>query len=191
MVLSKRERYALIGTAVAVTVLAVDRLAVAPLLAWRSRTDDERAHLTSEWDRATALLARRDQVASHWRQMVASGMKSDPGEAESQVLHAVRDWAEEAGVSLSLLKPDRLAEKSPLPEIAFQAFGTGKMKAVARLLWRIQTAAIPLKVTEVLLSTHKEGTDDLSFQLRLSTVYATTQPAPASLAARSQPQGGL
>ncbi len=189
MVLSRRERYVLIATAAVVAVLALDRLAVSPLLARRAKTGAERDRLVSERDRANVLLARREQLAPRWRQMEATGLKSDAGEAESQILHAIRDWAEEAGVSLSLLKPDRLAEKSRLPEIAFQASGTGKMGSVARLLWRVQTATIPIKVTEIQLSARKEGVDDLSFQMRISTLYAPSRTAqvPAAVARSDRP----
>jgi hypothetical protein len=62
---------------------------------------------------------------------------------------------------------------------------------VARLLWRVQTATIPIKVTELQISARKEGTDDLSFQVRTSTVYAPPRSARATPAgARSNLSGG-
>jgi hypothetical protein len=183
MVLSRRERYVLIGTLVAVGALAADRLVMSPLLNRVNETQARRDNLLSELERAKTLLSYRHDLAPRWRQMVQTGMKNDPAEAESQVLHAIRDWAEESGLSLSLLKPDRLTEKTRLPEIGFQASGTGTMNGVARFLWRARTASIPIKVAEVQISARKEGTDDLSFQLRLSTVYAPARPATAATAA--------
>jgi len=182
MVLSRRERYIFIGTLLALGALALDRFVVSPLLEHRSSIEAQRADLSSELARAQMLTARRPEADSRWQEMVRAGMKNDPAEAESQILHAIRDWAEEAGLSLSLLKPDRMAGKTQLPEIAFQAAGTGNMKGVARLLWRIQTAAIPIKVTEAQISARKDGLDDLSFQLRVSTVYAPAQPAAVASA---------
>ncbi|MFH1731061.1 MAG: hypothetical protein ABIF82_05335 [Planctomycetota bacterium] len=185
MVLTRRERYIFIGTFLALGVLALDRLALSPLLEHRSAIEAQRASLSAELARARTLMAHRSEMDPRWREMVRAGMKSDPAEAESQVLHAIRDWAEEAGLVLLLLKPDRLTEKPRLPEIVFQAAGTGNMRGVVRLLWRIQTAAIPVKATEMQISARKDGLDDLSFQLRISTVYA---PSPAAIVAAANPR---
>lgn len=187
MVLSRRERYIFIGTLLALGLLALDRLALSPLLEHRSAIEAQRASLSVELARARTLMTRHSDMDPRWREMVRAGMKSDPAEAESQVLHAVRDWAEEAGLALSLLKPDRLPEKTRLPEIVFQAAGTGNMRGVARLLWRIQTAPIPIKAIETQISARKDGLDDLSFQLRISTVYAP--PPPATVAAANPRPG--
>jgi hypothetical protein len=182
MILSERERYIVLGTVLAVVALALDHFALTPLLAGRSEADNRKKALVAEMSRARSTLKLSQGLKPRWREMVQAGIKSEPAEAESQVLHAIRDWAEESGAALSLLKPDRQTDKTRLPEISFQASGAGNMKALARLLWRIQSAAIPIKVTKVQVSARKEGSDDLSFQLNLSTVYSPSRPAPATAA---------
>ena len=191
MVLSKRERYVFLGTLIAVGALALDRFALSPLLDQRSATKTQSASLARQLARAQGLMEHRDRAAPKWREMIQAGMKNDPAEARSQVLHAVRNWAEASGVALSLLKPERLTEKKQLPEIVFQASGTGTLSAVAKLLWRMQTATIPVKITEMQIGARKEGMDNLSFQLRISTVYAPGPSAPAAAArVRSGAPGG-
>ena len=184
MVLSRRERYVLIGTVivvVAVVALVLDRFVLTSVPPeGLSETEAQKPDAPSEANQAETLLANRRQMAPKWREMLKSGMKGDPAAAESQVLHAIRDWAEASGLTMSLIKPDRLTEKTRLPEIAFQAAGTGTMDSVRGLLWRIQTASIPIKVTELQLTARKEGTDDLTVQLRLSTVYVPAPPQPAT-----------
>ncbi len=177
MVLSKRERYALIAALGVLGLLVLDRLALSPLL-------DERAALQAKHDRlaielagASSLLQARDQLAPRWQEMVKTGMKNEPAEAEGQMLHVLRDAAEESGVTLSLLKPDRLSEKPRLSEISFQASGSGNLRGVVRLLWRLQTASVPVKVTELQIASRKPGSDDLTFQMRVSTVYAKPEAA--------------
>ena len=74
-------------------------------------------------------------------------------------------------------------------EITFQAAGTGPMSAVARFLWRMETAPFPLRVEELQVGARREGTDDLSLQLRVSTLYlAAEQQRPAGKGA--QPVNG-
>jgi hypothetical protein len=192
MVLSRRERYIVIGTLVALGLLVLDRLVFSPLLESRSVTEAERANLAAKVSQSQALADRRGQMDSRWRAMVQAGMKEDPAEAESQIVNALSDWARESGLPpLSFPRLERQAEKRPLPEIVIQATGTGDMRGVARLLWRIQTAAIPIKVTEAQITARKEGADDLTFQLRLSTLHS---PPPSSAApaatARADASGG-
>jgi hypothetical protein len=188
MVLSKRERYVLIATLIAVGALALDQFAISPLLARRSQTEADRARLTAELKRSQSLIALRGVLGPRWQEMTRSGLKSDPAEAETQILRAMRDWAEASGVALSLLKPDRLTEKSRLPEIAFQAAGTGNLDSLRKFLLQIQGASIPIKVTETQVSARKEGMDDLSFQLHISTIYTPARPAQA--AATTAQSGG-
>jgi hypothetical protein len=98
----------------------------------------------------------------------------------------MRDWADAAGVSLSLLQRERQTEKTPLPTIAFQAAGTGSMESVTKLLWRMQNATIPVRVTELQVWARNEGTDDLSVQMRLSTVYLPGSQPPATTGTASK-----
>ena len=87
----------------------------------------------------------------------------------------MRDWAQEAGLTLWSMKPERLDQEDDLREIMFQAAATGPMSAVSRFLWRIETTSIPLRVKEVQLSSRREGTDALSLQLRVSTLYLSAE----------------
>jgi hypothetical protein len=185
MVLSKRERYIVFGAALVLGGLALDRVVLGPLLEGWSATEVQRQALLAEMNRATATLRHSKELAPKWRAMVRSGIRDDPAEAESQALHAIRNWTEESGVALSLLKPDRLTERTRLPEISFQASCNGSMDSISKLLWRVRNATIPVRITELQLATRKEGTDDLSIQLRLSTVYRPETaragpPGPAS-----------
>jgi len=190
MILSKRERLIIAATLIVVAALVLDRYAVTPLLDARDAAEAQKQGLLDEMDRGRAMLESEREIGPRWQKMVAAGLRRDPTEAESQVLHAVGDWATEAGLRLSSMKPDRLSEKQPLQEINFQATGTGSMNAIARFLWRVETAGIPIRLKELQLGSRKEGTDDLTLQLRLSTLYqATPSPAPTSGAAAARSTG--
>ena len=189
MVLSQRERYIVIGSVIAVAALGLDQFVLEPVLDAWSRTRRQKQALQAEMNRATATLNTSRLLAPKWRQMIAAGVKDDPAAAESQILHALRDWAEESRLKLSLLKPDRLPDKTQLPQISFQASGTGSMDAVARMLWKVKTAKIPIRLTEVQLASRKEGTDELTVQLRMTTLYLPA-PSRAGSAARA-PAGAV
>ena len=191
MILSRRERLIIAATLIAVMALVLDRYVVTPLWDARNAAEAQKQGLLDEMDRARGLLEHERRISPEWRAMTAAGLRRDPTEAESQVLHAVGDWAMEAGLRLSSMKPERVPEKKHHQEITFQTTGTGSMNAVARFLWRVETAGIPIRVKELQLGSRKEGTDDLTLQLRLSTLYqATPPPALTSGAAAASSTGG-
>lgn len=179
MVLSKREKYVFFGTLAAVSLLAVDRMAIQPLFNQRDAMMSKRDKLAGELRSADKVMAEHRRLGGQWQDMLRSGMKSDSDEAVDQVRRSIYAWAGDTGVTVSLVKPESLTEKSRLPRAGVQVTGTGRMEAVARLLYRVQTASIPIKITEVQLSSRKEGTDDLNMQFRISTLYAPGQSASA------------
>ncbi len=190
MVLSKRERYVVAVTIIAVSVLVLDRYIVTPFLDGRAQIEAERESLLREMQSAMNQFARRRQMEREWKEMLEAGLKRDASEAESQVLHAVRNWSQESGLMLSSVKPERIAEEGDLQEIMFQAAGTGSMRSVAQFLWQLETAPLPLRVKELQLGSRKEVADDLSLQLRISALYLPAEPESASASSAGQVTGG-
>jgi len=190
MILSRREQLIIVAAAIVVALLVLDRYAVTPLLDYRDGVEVQKQRLLGETQRATALLAHKRQIAPTWKEITATSLKRDPTEAESQILHAVQNWSAEAGLKLTSLKPERLIEKKSLREISFQAAGTGSMSAVVRFLRSVETAKVPIRVKELQLGSRKEGSDDLTLQLRVSTLYMAAQtPASSEAAAPPAPTG--
>jgi len=181
VVLSKRERYVAIVSIIVVTLLLSDRYIVTPFLDRRAQVDTERQSLLGEMERATSLFERRNLMEQKWQDMVSGGLESDASNAESQVLHAVRNWSQECGLMLSSMKPERVVGAGNLQEITFLIAGTGTMSSVGQFLWRVETASLPLKIKEIQLGSRKEDADDLSLQLRLSALYLAAE-AQASTA---------
>ena len=58
--------------------------------------------------------------------------------------------------------------------------------SAAKLLWRVETASIPLKVDELTLTTNKPGADDLGINLVVSTIWVR----PVDPADAKTPGGG-
>jgi hypothetical protein len=49
--------------------------------------------------------------------------------------------------------------------------GSGGMEQVGRFLWQVQTSNIPVRITDMSISTRKENTDDLELAVGISTIY--------------------
>ena len=189
MVLSPRERNILVVALATAAFLVLYYAVLSPYMDWRGESLVRQETLQKKVQDARGIIDRSSLTARQWKEMVQPGIKSDPAEAESQIFHAVKNWAADSGVVLTLQKSQRSAEKTRLPEIKFQEQGTGTMKSLAQLLWKIQTADLPIRVTELTVDSHKDGQDDLMFKFSLSTVY-TPPPAFASSSGGHAAAGG-
>jgi hypothetical protein len=187
MVLSKRERYIVIGVAIAVAALALDYFALTPIWDGLSMAQNRKQSLEKDLNKAKTILAQRQQFSPQWQGWLRTGIQSDAFEAESQVYQSIHNWAQESGVTIAQVKSDRSTEKTLLPEISFTTVGMGTMDAISRLLYRVQNATIPIRITEMTLASRKDGVDDLSMTLRLSTVYVLGEKFSATQSSERPP----
>jgi len=153
-------------------VLALDRYAVTPLLDARAATRDKRARLEAEKAQADNLLSRGHRLEGKWRGMIDNGLKGDAAEAERQMLRSLVNWSAKARLGLSDMRPERAAGKEGPAKVSIRCAGTGSMRAVRDMLKEIESAKIPIRITEFQLGSRKDGTDSLSMTFTVSTLYA-------------------
>jgi Tfp pilus assembly protein PilO len=188
VILSKRERYIAMFVLVAIAVLVLDRYVLTPYLARRAQLTAAKLSILAELERAQTMFARKTQLSPKWEEMLNSGLKTDAAAAESAVLNALRDWSQESGLALSTLKPERSIQRAELSELTFQAAGVGTMSAVSRFLWRVESSPLPVRVNDLQLGARREGTDDLTLQVRVSALCVAPPPAKPA-AARTAASG--
>jgi Tfp pilus assembly protein PilO len=186
MILSKREKLIAVVAAAAVGLVVLDFYVLTPFLDLRTRQADELQTLTATLNEARALFDRRRLLRTEWHAMNAAGLGRSRPEAESVVFHAVRDWAQESGLQLGSLKPGQSVEHPHAMELTFQTAATGPMQAVAGFLWRVESAPLPLRVHQLQLGARKDGEDDLSLQLHLSTLCHMQPADDAAKTARKE-----
>jgi hypothetical protein len=191
MALSKREHYIVVATITVIAALMLDRVAATPLLERRARANAAEQKTINGLERASLLFGRARRMNREWQGMLAHSIRGDVGQAESAVLHTLRDWSEDSGLALSSLKPERMPQEGPLSQVTIHAVGGGTMRSVARFLWLVETAELPLKVEEVQLHSRREGAaDDLSFQMRLSALYVPLKADTPASEATTEPSAG-
>jgi hypothetical protein len=183
VVLSKREQYVFVATMAVVALLVLDRFFVSPLFARRQELDAEVMTQQRQWDRSQKLVTDSKRMGKKWVEM-SSALK-----AESQILDNVIEWARGAGMTVSSSKPERTDVGKEFIQTTSRVTGTGTMAQIGNFLWRIQHASIPVRITDMQITSKKEGSDDLSIQLGIATIYLTgeqekkdTKPAAASTA---------
>src|SRR5215212_1921847 len=124
-------------------------------------------------------LSRR--ANNNWAAL-APGVFKDASDAESRVLHSVRDWAADAGVNLASINPQRGEPERDFIKLTFRATGTGQMRQIGQFLYKIRNASIPLRVTDLSVSARgREGVDDLSISVAIATIYFAPKADKAAL----------
>ena len=68
----------------------------------------------------------------------------------------------------------------------YRVTATGTMRSLSQFLWDLETATIPIRVTDARMTPQREGTDDLSLQVGVSTLCAPADAAVAPAATRPQ-----
>jgi hypothetical protein len=56
--------------------------------------------------------------------------------------------------------------------------GKGTLDSVARFVWQVETASLPVKIKDMQLGSSSESGDSMSLQLHLSALYLRTQETP-------------
>ncbi len=199
--LSKKERTMALVAGSAVLIYALDSVAVTPFFTRRAELEADADKRRGDLDKFSRLFTNGKRLRKKWSESAAQTITQSAPAAESQLLHAVRDWASEARLSLSSLKPEKSEETKQFGRITFRASGTGGMRAISEFLVRLETATIPVRITDLQISSRKEGADDLMLQVGFSTIHqlasapapasgATTQAGPAPPAAPAAAKGG-
>ncbi len=175
MVLSKRERIAALVTLVVVGALLADKLALTPALKRLQQVENRKQELLAQINEAQNLFERRRLMERKWKAMLSDGLQND-AEVESRIVRALDKWSQATRLTLTSVKPERLASDKGLKEITFVVAGRGRLEAVARFLWQVETAELPVKIKDLQLGSASEVGDSLSLQLRLSALYLGTEP---------------
>ena len=183
---SKREKILVAGTLAVLLLLVADYYVLTPFMERQDLLQAHREQVVEDMNHASKLAKERKELAPKWNSLVSNGLKGSPSEAEGQLLHKLSDWARESGLTLSSLKPDLPESKEQLKEIHVQAQGAGPMEGMAKFLWKMQSASFPLKVVEFQLGSRTDGMNDLSVQVKASTLYL----APEQRAAKAEKTGG-
>ncbi len=170
MNLSRRERIIGTLTAAVILVLAGDRFLLMPYLELRDSLEARKRAAVAEIQKSADLLRRAQEIEAQWKKELDAGIQMDAGAAESMTLNALRNWAADSGLSLSSVKPEGTSTIGGMQEISFQAIGEGRMRTVTRFLHLIENAEVPIKATDLQVTTRKEGTDDLTLQVRIAAL---------------------
>jgi hypothetical protein len=176
MALTKRERHLAIAFLVAGSVFALDAIALKPYIAHRTALLDQHAAKSRDLADAREMVQKEKKL----RKVIAGlgqFVASDTSGAEGQFLHLLHGWEKEAGVGKASFQRMRAQELDGYTHLTFHVTATGRMPAVAMLLYHVEAANIPLRLDDVQITPKKDSGDELQVQMIVSTLCRKGEPA--------------
>lgn len=170
MVLSKRERYIGLTTLILVGAIGLHWLLVEPMLNRASDLKVRIAEAIETGKQNDGTIETADKARKRWAEMSGRDMPRDASDAD-QMLNNLSDWAQDVGLSLSSVKPERTEKEKDFFKKTFRVAGNGRMNEIGRFLYKIQTASVPVRITDLTINARKEGMDDLSLSVGVATIY--------------------
>lgn len=183
MILSKRERYIGFAVVAVLGALILDRLFLTPLTERNDFLIKQISLRGSELKKGTETLRLRPRVEKQWNDMITAGIGNDAATAQKQLIDAVQAWATESGLASSATNPQREEPEHQLQKIVVRTTYTGRMESITRFIGRINGSSLPMRISDMTINTKKEGTDDLTLQIGISTIFlapATEKKAGAA-----------
>jgi hypothetical protein len=178
MILSKREKTIAYVTGTTVGLFLLNYVAVAPLMAHRDDLVTKVQHARSDLSNAQHTVSHGKVMNKRWSQMTQAGLTADTSTAEAQAQNALNAFADDSRLLLTSNKPERTEHVKLFNQIIIRSTATGSLSSIGRFLYRIQTSEIPMKVTDFQITSRKEGTDDLTLSLGVSTIALAPPEKP-------------
>jgi Tfp pilus assembly protein PilO len=187
MGLSQRERIVL-TTIIVVGALVADKLLLTPLSNAWGEIKGGRQQSATQVAQARTLLTQTQQKEQKYK--AALDNLGTEAEAESRVAKALDRWSEDAGLTVTSVKPDRAAGDKGLKEIVFVVAGKGSLEGVAQFLYQVETSDLAVKIKHMQLGSTSESGQAMSMELRLSTLYVAAAGEKSSSKQRQPKKQG-
>jgi hypothetical protein len=183
VVLSKREKYIGIGTIATVAFLAIYSLIIGPYY-------ERSAELAQQLKKAKDTLAENQllfrvqkQREPEWNAMLNSGLRADDSTARSRTQTMLQNWARTASINLESINSEAApSQKGPFEAVNFNldfnTEGADSMRQIARFLWSIESATMPIRLNSIRIQSTREGTAQLNVKLVVSALYMPTDQNP-------------
>lgn len=176
MKLNHREKIIAIVVGGVVALYVVDQLFLTPMLDRLSRANRTIEDGRLAVNDADALRNNSVRAQRNWTSIAGDTLKRDASTAEQQLLNRIQDWAQSSNLSLTSLKPERNEKEKDFDRVTIRTSGNGSMSQIGRFLYALNESKVPVRVSDLQITSRKDGADDLAVQLGISTIYLQPEP---------------
>lgn len=176
MVMSRREKFVGYATGAVLGVVVLNWMVVEPLLAEKAELARKIADAEQKVGRNRAVIEKSHFLSTRWAKLGGTKLSHKASDAESQFLSSIREWAQDAGLALGTIKPERSEKEKGFERVTIRAQGAGTKEQLAWFLFQVHASRTPVRVIDITVTAKKDNTDDLSVTMGLATIYSA---APA------------
>jgi len=178
----QRQRWLVIAAAVAVGLLALDKLVLTPYArAWHDRAEAI-TRLDTSVTRGEALLERADFLRQRWERMQQDALPERRSTAEETVLKSSAKWARESRVIFTSLTPQWRQPEPGYEVLECRAGLGGDLGALARFLYELERDPLAVRLEELQLDADDANGHRLNLNVRFSGLRLV-RPQSAALTA--------
>jgi hypothetical protein len=162
-----------IGVGAVAGLYLLNLLVVQPYRDNLDAIDTATASAQKELDDGKAAIALENKMAVVWKDMKDNGLKADESQADTQLEYALSKWAQLAGfVNQPELRHDPTNQKAGgvFPVVGYNIKVTGTQRSISQLIWALETAKIPIRISNLTISPQPEGTDNLTAHMDVDTL---------------------
>jgi hypothetical protein len=193
MTLTKREKTIAVVVGAVVSLFLLDQVIIEPYINTLMQLNKNIDEASAEQAANQAMFDKQAQLKPVLDDLQKGGLTSDESAADAQASQAALNFAQNAGITINSVKPERTTQVNQFQVIGFHISGVGSTWAIARMMYAFETASVPIRVDELVLSPMREGTNSLKVELTFSTICqksaaSTDKPAAVSYAGASEVQ---
>lgn len=165
-----RETWLKIGVGVVAGLFLLDRVVLGPAItSWKDQ-GERLSLLRAKVERGRQLMEREKSIRSRWSEMLRSDLPDDPSTAEDEVFKAAGRWASASRVSFTNLTPQWRDHEGGYDTFECRAQANGTQAALGRMLYEIESDALPLRIEECEVSARDPKGAQLALSVRFSAV---------------------
>jgi hypothetical protein len=184
VVLSQRERYIAVALGGVLALVVLWQVVYGPLDSWSRSISDQKQKAETQKFEDERLRKDQARLTKVWDEMQKTGIHDNPSEAQNQLSQALSDWAVQSGVNVVRDAPQQaqtVDAKFGFVQAGRQLTCFGTTSGIAKLLYQIEMAKIPSRVHNVTISSKKEGQDDLTAVVDVTTLCVVpVKPGPGN-----------
>jgi hypothetical protein len=169
---NKRREFLLkVGVGVVVGLFLLDWAVLSPAIAGWKKQSERLAALTQKVQRGRQLLEREKSIRERWDEMLRTDMNEDSSAAENDVIKALSRWAlnSRIGFTSMTFSPWRIHDEG-YETYECRATATGDQASLGRLLYEIETDALPAHIEECEMATRDAQGKLVTLTLKFSFV---------------------
>jgi hypothetical protein len=163
-----RETILKIAVGAVVGLFLLDRMVLTPALgAWKTQGERLTA-LRHQVQRGRQLIEREPSIRTRWEEMQRTDMPDDLSAAEDEVFKAVARWAIESGGKFTSINNQWRIHEEGYDTFEIRATATGDQAELGRLLYEIESDALPARIEECEWTARDAQGKQLGLALRVS-----------------------